>query len=193
MTLTFRVPPPFDQSEVLGDLPDRDITAYAASEEQIGDDVIEETTTTRRVLRTHSVPDNAHDPDATIRSSLMAQRRGNSVAARGEEWTDIDAVPLSSLHAGYKVKLDLGPNQTKRLFLHLGRRYKEVNKLPEILRCIEVEVLDADDIDATTIDAVKRMISEIADADQAQVLIQLLNEAQGNSEVLRQLVELAKN
>lgn len=188
---TIRVPN-YNQSEPLGELPDPDMGRHDSSQTNPMNEFIKETSTTRRVVRTHSIPSNVEDSSAIIEMALMAQRRAGGAATRGEEWSDIDSFALSQLHAHEHAKIDLGVNQTKRLFLHLGRRYKEQGTIAEVLRCIDIEMIDGKGISTVGVDTVKRVISKISNVSQAEILIQLLNDAQGNSEVLGQLVKLAK-
>lgn len=146
MLLRYTTPPPFWRDEILGEVSDPDLenSAYAPLGEPV-DEYIRTEPTTRRILRTQNIPDNPHDPSATISATLMAQRRLPGQSRNGEEWADADSFSLTRLRANEQVKLDLGPNQTKTLFLALARRYQETSHLHEILRGIDVEAVSSDD------------------------------------------------
>lgn len=72
--------------------------------------VLRETDTTRRVF-CPTVVDNAATPDASVKGTIVHQRRANKT----EAWEDVETVPLSALHAGEAVKLSLTTEETARL------------------------------------------------------------------------------
>ena len=76
----------------------------------------------------------------------MAQRRGTGAARRGEPWQDADHFNLATMPSGQQVRLDLGPNQTKRLFLALIGRYKSAGTYDQIMAEIGATVIDGDDV-----------------------------------------------
>lgn len=192
MKLNISVPPNFDQVEVIGEIPDLDLEyCHIGPEHDAKDELMNETSATRRVIRTHSIPENVGDATATITTTLMAQRRGNGAAKRGDEWADADSFVMSKLHANEHAKIALGPNQTKKVFLHLARRYTEQNMLPEILRCIDVEVVDTSSVSSQTIETVMQLVADFSSGDQALVLAQVLKEVEGNPEILEKLIDLA--
>jgi len=87
-------------------------------EEHISD-MPPEKESTRRLLRTEIIPSNVHDSTAVVSTTILAQRRGRGAAKNGESWEDAAHFNQATMKAGQYVKLDLGPNQTKRLFLAL--------------------------------------------------------------------------
>jgi hypothetical protein len=101
---------------------------------------------TRRLLRTLIIPGNVDDPTALVRATLMAQRRGSGPARRSEPWQDADHFNLATMPSGQQVKLDLGPNQTKRLFLALIGRYRSAGTYDQIMAEIGATVIDGDDV-----------------------------------------------
>lgn len=121
----------------------------------------------------------------------MAQRRGNAVAKNGDDWADVDSFVLSNLHANEHAKFEMGPNQTKKLFLHLARRYNEESKLQEILRFIEVEAFSTHDFDADALEGTKRLVEGLSAGSQVKLLAQILGSFEGTPDQLQQLAELA--
>jgi len=88
----------------------------------VSDRVLAETTTTRMVLRPDIV-ENRKNPDATIKVSLVHQRK-----APNGTWEDTPTIPLSSLKAGEQVKLTLHTEPTLELFRQLDNLYTIATK-----------------------------------------------------------------
>lgn len=88
----------------------------------VSDRVLAETTTTRLVLRPDIV-ENRKNPDATIKVSLVHQRKSPNGA-----WEDSPTMPLSSLKAGEQVKLTLHSEPTLELFRQLDNLYTIATK-----------------------------------------------------------------
>jgi Domain of unknown function (DUF4263) len=84
-----------------------------------GDPVVLRETKTTRLVFCPTVVNNPNDPDASVRGRLIHQRR----AAKTEDWTDIKAIPLSSLRADEAVKLELSSEMTSRLVDGLNAHY----------------------------------------------------------------------
>ena len=75
---------------------------------------------TRRILRTELVV-NKHDPRASVKASIMHQKRGPK-----NRWEDADSFSLASLKAGQEIRLQLSARQTYRLYQALQQRYAVV-------------------------------------------------------------------
>lgn len=76
-----------------------------------GDPVPLRETKTTRLAFCPIVVDNEANPDASVKGTLVHQRR----ASEDESWQDVDTVPLSQLHAGEAVKFSLSTEETARL------------------------------------------------------------------------------
>ena len=122
------------------------VIAWGVHGDQSVDDVISEKSTTRRTLRTEIIPSNVDDPAALVRATLRHQRRGSGAAKRGEPWEDANHFNLATMPAGQQVKLDLGPNTTKRMFLALIGRYKSAGTYDQIMAEIGATVIDGTDV-----------------------------------------------
>jgi hypothetical protein len=126
------------------------VIAWGSPDDQPVDELISdpepETQSTRRILRTQIIPSNVHDATALVSASILAQRRGVGPAKRSEPWEDADHFSLATMRAGEQVKLDLGPNQTKRLFLALIGRYKGAGTYDQIMAEIGTTVVDGTDV-----------------------------------------------
>src|SRR5687768_14577588 len=79
----------------------------------------EDASLTRRIARPLLV-DNVHDKTASVKITLMHQRR----ATTDDEWQDADSYSLATLKAGQQVRLPLNAEQTRRLFLALRDLYE---------------------------------------------------------------------
>jgi hypothetical protein len=88
----------------------------------VSDRVLAETTTTRLVLRPDIV-ENRKNPDATIKVSLVHQRKSPNGT-----WEDTPTIPLSSLKAGEQIKLTLHTEPTLELFRQLDNLYTIATK-----------------------------------------------------------------
>lgn len=126
------------------------VIAWGSSSDQPVDELISdpnpETQSTRRILRTQIIPSNVHDATALVSASILAQRRGVGSARRSEPWEDADHFSLATMRAGEHVKLDLGPNQTKRIFLALIGRYKGAGTYDQIMAETGAMVVDGADV-----------------------------------------------
>jgi hypothetical protein len=126
------------------------VIAWGSPSDQPVDELISdpgpESQSTRRILRTQIIPSNVHDATALVSASILVQRRGVGAAKRGEPWEDADHFSLATMRAGEQVKLDLGPNQTKRLFLALVGRYKGAGTYDQIMAEIGATVVDGADV-----------------------------------------------
>lgn len=94
-----------------------DIQRTSLQSAAVSDRVLAETTTTRLVLRPDIV-ENRKNPDATIKVSLIHQRKSPNGT-----WEDAPNIPLSSLKAGEQVKLTLHSEPTLELFRQLDNLY----------------------------------------------------------------------
>jgi hypothetical protein len=79
--------------------------------------VLRETKTTRLLFQPQLV-DNARDERASVRGAFVYQRRRS-----GEEWAAIESAPLSKLHSGEQVKLELHGEEVLKLVSGLQDRY----------------------------------------------------------------------
>lgn len=122
------------------------VIAWEVPGDQPVDDVIAEKSTTRKILHTEIIPGNVDDPTALVRATLSHQRRGSGAAKRGEPWDDADHFNLATMPAGQRVKLDLGPNTTKKIFLALIGRYKSAGTYDQIMAEIGATVVDGTDV-----------------------------------------------
>lgn len=86
------------------------------------------------------------DPTATVQAKLMAQRRRPKDAKNGVVWADADSFDLRTLKPNEHVVLDLGPNQTKSLFLTLARRYAEAKQLNDVLESISLTAVNPEEV-----------------------------------------------
>lgn len=135
----------------LGPIPDETTTVGAdplsaqTVEEHISD-LPPEKESTRRLLRTEIIPSNVHDSTALVSTSILAQRRGTGSAERGEVWEDANHFNRATMKAGQYVKIDMGPNQTKRLFLALIGRYKTAGTYDQIMAEIGATVIEDSDV-----------------------------------------------
>lgn len=88
----------------------------------VSDKVLAETATTRMLLRSDIV-ENRKNPDATIKVSLVHQRKFPNGT-----WEDTPTIPLSSLKAGEQIKLTLHTEPTLELFRQLDNLYTIATK-----------------------------------------------------------------
>lgn len=88
----------------------------------VSDKILAETTTTRLVLRP-GIVENRKTPDATIKVSLVHQRKSPNGT-----WEDTPTMALSSLKAGEQVKLALHTEPTLELFRQLNNLYTIATK-----------------------------------------------------------------
>lgn len=76
-----------------------------------GDPVVLRETSTTRLVCCPTIVDNEQNPAASVKGTLVHQRRAN----QDQPWEDEATVPLSQLHAGEAVKLTLNTEETERL------------------------------------------------------------------------------
>lgn len=89
---------------------------------------------TRRIAKPELV-DNAKDPAACVKVTLMHQKRHDAKAP----WQDADSFNLTSLKKGEEVKLALSCGETRRLFVALRDLYTiGTDGLPEGERSLAV-------------------------------------------------------
>jgi hypothetical protein len=192
MVFKYTTPPPFHQSEVLGEVPDPEFESDRGNNGIMEEEIMSETTTTRRIIRSHSIPGNVTDARATVTLSLMAQRRGNGAAKNGDEWADIDSFVMSNLHANEHAKMEFGANQTKNIFLHLARRYKEKGSLGELLEDIEVVALDRVTASEVESSVLEELILSLSIDGKAQVWHDIITGLQSQPDLVDQVVEIAR-
>ena len=88
---------------------------------------------TRKIARPEFIWDNAKDPVAKVKLTLMHQRRGNKVASESQPWVDADSFNLANLKAGQQVRMELNSSETKRLFHALIQFYDRMGTLQEVM------------------------------------------------------------
>lgn len=95
-----------------------EVASTSRTSAECSDVPIRTTNKTRIVLRP-MVVDNPENPQASVKGTLLFQRRGP-----GEEWEDSPSIPLSSLKGGDGVKLSLSSREVLRLFEALESLYQ---------------------------------------------------------------------
>jgi len=137
------------------------LTSTSSSSMRVNDRVIQETGTTRRVLRA-TVVENPKNPLAGFKVTLVHQRKKTS-----DEWEDTAAINLSSLKAGEGVRLDLDSETTLKLFT-------ELQSLQAISSEYGVQfgqnIIEVQKIDSGQADKVRRLISDQYPSEMLQLL-----------------------
>ena len=85
------------------------VTGSSSNSATVEDRVLAETATTRKVLRA-TIHENPHDPDATVRVTLVHQRK-----RADDAWEDEDGPSLNALKAGEAAKFTLSSADTLAL------------------------------------------------------------------------------
>jgi hypothetical protein len=125
---------------------------------------------TRRIMRPELV-DNAKDPAACVKLTLMHQKRHNST----EPWQDAGSFSLAKLKKGEEVRLALTCGQTRRMFEALRDLYVIGNDgLPEGERSFAV--VDTDDAYVAT-GKEKDLVQNLLEREGEQ-LFDVINELQ---------------
>lgn len=139
-----------------------------------GDPVVLRETNTTRLVFCPIVVDNAANPQASVKGTLVHQRRAN----QEEPWEDVETVPLSQLHAGEAVKLTLSTEETTRLVDGLAAYKAAHNKhgIESGVHEYEVEIVGFSDL-----------VGILADNDAAAGLLAV----EGGPEVVGNLISVA--
>ena len=99
------------------------ITRPSSGTATVEDIVLNETGTTRRVLRPLLV-ENPKDEKKSVKVTLVHQRK-----RRDDTWEDFPSKPFSALKADEEAKFNLGTDETRQLALNLYYLYKSFQDL----------------------------------------------------------------
>lgn len=104
-------------------MPDYDIMHTSRHTAEVNDIVLSDEgddsgAATRKILRMELV-NNIHDRSSAVKACIMHQRRHS----RKDDWRDANAFSLATLHAGQEVRLQLGCDETLRLYRALRDMY----------------------------------------------------------------------
>ena len=101
--------------------------------ESCGDQtLIEENPTSRLVLETTTFPPNGDfDKTNSVSGYIYHQKRSRS--QKNDPWEKVDNFDLRGLKAGEYVRIGLGPDNLRRLFLGLAARYESLGGLDALL------------------------------------------------------------
>lgn len=130
----------FGQSHDIRDLGDALEDGDLAIDECSDGKVIEDNPTTRLVLKTGTFPPNNGTDGFNIAGYLCHAKRSRNQSA--EQWEDVSHFDLRTLRLGEYVRIQLGPNNLKALFLALASKYKDLGGLNSILAEAGVTAVD---------------------------------------------------
>lgn len=94
------------------------IRSTSRSSAECSDVVLRETDITRLVFRPMLV-DNPSIPEAAVKGTFIFQRKGP-----GEQWVDVETIPLSQLKKGDAYKLAIDSSEVLTLYKHLADLYQ---------------------------------------------------------------------
>jgi hypothetical protein len=156
---TFVAPsgPSSDRHPYVADLGDAENDAPLSIEECIDEDVLEENVKTRIVLKTGTFPPDEATRGINMSGHLCYGKRSLRDAAG--EWQDIRHFDLRTMKEGEHVRLPLGPNNLKALFLALAHRYQQLGSLRSILD--EMGVAPIDQSSVTILEGKERQALEL--------------------------------
>jgi len=104
--------------------------------------IIQDQSTTRLVLQTNTFPPNNGTDGYNISGYLCHAKR--SVSQSGGDWSPVANFDLRSMRAGEYVRIRLGPNNLRTLFLALAGKYQKLGGLESMLAEVGVQIASPD-------------------------------------------------
>lgn len=126
------------------------------------DEVLKETKTRRTVLRTYTIYETEETSGTNIDGAIFHQRRSRN----NLYWEDIDALPLNKVKVDEAVKIPLGHNRMRNLFVALAKRYNAAGGIDKLLAEAGVASYDPTKsmiVDGKGQDLLKRLLDEYSD------------------------------